>query len=108
MQPEPLLGKLADPSLDHGSDRLHGACDLNASGRIADRLDRGGNFAPETVAVGFAHDAHAVDRQFGLAREHRYQRICKTAPPEKYDLNALAVVLVGQHADMDASFQKPR
>src|SRR5215831_9666764 len=108
MEPKPLSGKLADPCFDHGCDGLHGAFNLDSTVGVADRLHRRRNFTPKTVAIGFANDPHAVDRQFGLPRQHRDQRIGETTPAKKYDLNSLAIMLIGQHADMDAGFQKPR
>jgi len=57
MQPEPLLGMLAHPALDHRRDRLHGARYVDAAVSIAHRLDLAGNFAHETVAVGQPHGA---------------------------------------------------
>ena len=54
---------------------LHGAADVDLPSRVARRLDRLGEFDPETIAVGQAHDADAVDRAFEVAGELRDQRI---------------------------------
>ena len=71
-------------------------------------FDGVGDLARETVAIGLAHDAHAVDRASGLAGEQRDQRVHLAGPAEEGHLDAAGVVLVDQHADMDARLQEPR
>src|SRR5579859_6258216 len=38
VQPQPLIGIFADPTLDHGRDRLHGSLNVDLPGGIAHRL----------------------------------------------------------------------
>ena len=64
-------------------DRLHGAGDVDAAVGVAWRLDRIGDLAPEAVAVGQPHHAHAVDRTFGLPGKDRDQRIGEAAAAEE-------------------------
>ena len=47
-----------------------------------------------------------MDRRAGLACQHRDQRIGEAAPAEERHLDAAGIMLVGQHADMDAGLRK--
>ena len=47
VQPEPLLGMLADPAFDHAGDDLHGAGDIDLAVGVAHRRDRLGQLGAE-------------------------------------------------------------
>ena len=53
-----------------------------------------------------AHHAHAADRRAGVARKLRDQRVGLGPAAEEHDIDALHHVLVDQHADMLAAFQR--
>src|SRR5580700_5751885 len=99
---------LAHPALDHRGDRLHRALDVDFALSIARRDDSFGEFAPEAVAVCQPYQTNAVDWAFRMSRQQCDQRIGKAAPAEESHLGASNVMLIGQHADMDSSFQPPR
>src|SRR5581483_3174716 len=68
MQPQPLIRILANPSLDHGSDRLHCALHIDLPGGIAHRLQFLRQFSAEAVA-GQADDAHAMHGTLDLPEQ---------------------------------------
>src|SRR5579862_7780357 len=74
VQPEPLLGMLADPAFDHAGDDLHRAGNVDFAVGTARRLDLLGQLATETV-TGQTDDAGAVYRAIEVAGEPRQQRI---------------------------------
>src|SRR4051812_17262317 len=108
MLPKPLLGVFAHPALDHRGDGLHRARDINATFPVAWQLDRFGYFAPEMIAVGLPHSAHAADRAFQMARELRDQRVGPAGPPEEGHIDATLIMLVDQHADVLALLEPAR
>src|ERR1700686_3257145 len=68
VQPQPLIGIFADPTLDDRGDRLHRRVDVDPATGVARRLDRFRDFAPEAAARQ-ADGAHAVDRTVEMAGE---------------------------------------
>src|SRR5665213_3315682 len=93
VQPEPLLGILANPALDHAGNDLHGAIDVDLALGIARRFDRIGHLAAEAVARQTYH-AYAMDRAVEMTGEPRQQRIGHGALAEKSYRHAAHVILI--------------
>ena len=97
----------ANPALDHRGNRLHRALHVDSAALVTHRLHLFGEFGAEAIA-GEADDAHAVDGTFDLPEQTRQRRIGARLAAEKCDLDAAAEVLIDQHGDMLAAFQRFR
>src|SRR6516165_11467431 len=67
VQPQPLVGMLAHPALDHRGNRLHGAAHVDFALRIAPRLDRLGEVDTKAMAIGQAHHARSMNWALDMA-----------------------------------------
>src|SRR5690606_38187786 len=87
VQPEPLLGVLADPTLDDRHDLLRGRGNVDLAGCIAFGRDLVGQFGAEAAARQ-AHDTHAVDRAIDIAADAGEQLVGACLAAEESDLDA--------------------
>ncbi len=107
MQPQPLLGVLPHPPLDHSGDRLHRAHDVDPSLGITRCLDSLGQLEAKAV-IGQANGASAVDRAIEPSRQPRQRGVGLAAAAEKLDVDPHGEVLIDQHPDMDTALERIR
>src|SRR5665811_459788 len=105
--PEPLLGVLADPAFHDVGDDLHGARDVNFAVGIARRRDLVGELGAEAMA-GQPDNMGSVNRAVEMEGKARQQWISPGAAAEEGHFDAAHVILIDQHADMGAAFQRLR
>src|SRR5260370_37965313 len=75
VHPQPLLGMFADPSFDHGRDRLHCALEVDLPVSVARWLDGFGEINAKAMVGGQADDAGAMNRALDMTREAGDERI---------------------------------
>src|SRR6478752_1133121 len=96
---------LANPTLNHRCDDLHGACDIDCSPRIESRLDLISELGAEPV-VRQAYNTGAMDWTVEMAREPSQKRVCHGPPTEERHWDTAHVVLIDKHDDMRAAFER--
>src|SRR5690606_20327008 len=95
VQPEPLLGMLADPAFDDRSHGLRRARHVDLALGVAGKGDFVGKLEPEP-AFGEADHAGAVHGTIDIAREPRGERIGDGLPSEKGHRHAALEILIDQ------------
>src|SRR4029077_11535089 len=96
---------LANPTLNHRCDDLHGASDIDFSLRIKNRLDFISELGTKPM-VRQAYNTGAMDRAVEMAREPSQKRVRHGSPTEERHRDTAHVVLVDKHADMCAAFER--
>src|SRR5262245_50182421 len=107
MHPQPLLRTLADPLLDHGGDDLHCSGNVYLAVGIACRSDFLSQFGAESV-VFQPYNASAVDGTIEMSREASEERIRQRLAAEEGYRHTAAVILIHQHTDVCAAFERLR
>src|SRR5262245_59065043 len=87
VQPQPLLGMLAHPALDDRGDDLHRPLLVDASPRVAWRVDGAGRLDPEAM-LREADDANADDRAIVEPRQPGQERVRQALVAEEPDRRA--------------------